>query len=467
MKRFANLVFIFFFTIFYSQDSISIDQAIEIALKNSDKLSIIESNFRIRNIQFENYKKSFLPQMSITAGLPYQRSIQEVLQFNGSTSLIERNFLSPSINFTTKQILPFTGGEISLTNSVSMNKDLANSKTAYSSNWVNLSYSQSINGFNQYKWQKRKYFYTRKIDSITYKRQVAELKTEIAKYYTDAYLLQIKCNLTKNNIERTKLLLEQMQQKNNLGRALNVDISQLEITLLQLYQKLEGDEFELKYLLETLATHLKLKSNTSFFLKPIQKLEFNINEEKLKQKFLEVNFEDNAKLQLLIADEKIDKVKKDGAVNFFVQLGLGLNSTSSEINELFNKPIQKQAISVGAYIPVLNWGILKNNKKIAELEKNVLQKELEQSKRDFSVQAEKFYNYFLSINNQISASYKELQMQEELNSQMYSLLLYDKKTVYDYKNQLFEYEKSLMSYNELIINKYIVYLKINEIFLSF
>ena len=182
---------------------------------------------------------------------------------------------------------------------------------------------------------------------------------------------------------------------------------------------------------------------------------------------MEVNFEDNAKLQLLIADEKIDKVKKDGAVNFFVQLGLGLNSTSSEINELFNKPIQKQAISVGAYIPVLNWGILKNNKKIAELEKNVLQKELEQSKRDFSVQAEKFYNYFLSINNQISASYKELQMQEELNSQMYSLLLYDKKTVYDYKNQLFEYEKSLMSYNELIINKYIVYLKINEIFLSF
>ena len=465
MRRFANLVFIFFSAIFYCQDSLSIDKVIELALKNSDKVSIIESNFQIRNIQFENYKKSFLPQIVITAGLPYQRSIQEVLQFNGSTSLVERNYLSPSVNFTTKQILPFTGGEISLTNSISMNKDLANNRTAYSSNWANLTYSQSINGFNPYKWNTKKYVYSRKIDSIAYKQQKAQLKTEIARYYTDAYLLQVKCDLTKKNISKTQILLEQFQQKKNLGRALDMDVNQLEITISQLSQKLESDRFELNYLLETLASHIKLYAKDSLILKPIKKIEFVVDKNKLEKAFLDTNYENNARLQLLTADEKIDQVKKDGAVNFFLQLGLGINSSSNELNDLFNNPAQKQAVSVGAYIPILNWGILKNNKKIAESEKDILQKELAQTKLDLSIQAEKLYNYLLNLNVQTKISENELKMQEDLNNQLYNLLLYDKKTIYDYRNQLFEYEKSLMSYNELIINKYLLYLSFGEFFL--
>ena len=465
MKRFANLVFIFFSTIFYCQDSLSIDEVIDLAIKNSDQTSIIESDFQIKNIQFENYKKSFLPQVSITAGLPYQRSIQEILQYNGSVSLIERNYLSPSINFTTKQILPFTGGEISFTNSINMNKDLVNNRTAYSSNWFDFTYSQSINGFNLYKWLKKKYVYSRRLDNIAYRQKIAQLRTDIAKYYTDAFLLQVKCKLTKSNISRTQILLEQFQQKKNLGRVLDIDISQLEITLSQLSQKLESDKFDLKYLLSTLSNHIKLQGKDFLILKPIKKIDFEIDREKLKKVFLDTNYENNAQLQLLMADEKIDKVKKEGAVNFFFQVGLGINSSSNDINNIFNYPSKKQAVTVGAYIPILNWGTLKNNKKIAELEKKILQKELAQTKYDFLIQADKLYDYLLNINIQTKIAENELKMQEGLNNQIYNLLLHDKKTIYDYKNQLYEYEKSLMNYNELIINKYMLYLKFGEIFL--
>lgn len=466
MKRFANLVFIFFSTIFYCQDSLSIEQAINLVLNSSDKIDIIESEYEIRNTQFENYKKSFLPQITINAGLPYQRSIQEVLQFNGSTSLVERNYLSPTISFTTKQILPFTGGEISLTNSVSMNKDLANNRTNYSSNWANLTYSQSINGFNPYKWNKKKYVYTRKIDDITHKKQTAQLKTEIAKYFSEAYLLQVKCNLTQNNIQKTHLLLEQFELKKSMGRALEADVNQLQITLSQLSQKLISDRFELGYLIKTLTNQFKSYKKDSLVLKPIKKVDFTIDKEQLKHAFLENNFEDNALLQLIMADEKIDKVDKDGSVNFYVQLGLGVNSSSTDLENLFNSPTQKQAVSVGAYIPVLNWGIQKNNKKIAKLEKEILQKQLSQTKHDYNIQSERLYNYLMSLNIQTKIAEEELRMQEVLNTQIYNLLSYDKKTIYDYRNQLFEYEKSLMSYNELIISKYILHLNFDEIFLS-
>jgi len=463
MKKILFLIFLP--AIFFCQDYLSIEDALAMGLENSNKRSVIESNFQIKNLQFENYKKSFLPQVSINTSLPYQRSIQEVLQYDGSVSLLERNFLGPSINFTTKQILPFTGGEISLTNSVGMNKDLENKKTAFSSNWLNLIYSQNINGFNSYKWEKKKYVYSRKIDSITYRKQKIQLKTEVAKIYTDAYLLQIKCSLTKNNIIKAKTLLEQLTIKRDMGRALNIDTDQLQITLAQLSQKLESDKFELGYLLEQLSNHIKLEKKDSLILLPINDNSFEISKQKLKEYFIKTNFENNAQLELVKADEKINKVTKEGAVSLFLQLGIGVNSSSNELNNLFNSPAQRQTVSVGAYIPILNWGILRNNKKIAEIEKDILKKELIQTQNEYLIQSDKLYDYLLSLNTQIGIAEKEVKVQEDVNTQIYELLQYQKRTAYDYKNQLFEYEKSLISYNELLIRRFILYLNFEEILL--
>ncbi|WP_449400669.1 TolC family protein [Chryseobacterium wanjuense] len=111
--------------------------------------------------------------------------------------------------------MPFTGGEISLTNSIAMNNDLQNKITNYSSNWVSLTYSQTINGFNQYKWDKRKYIYTRKLDEINHKKDIAKLKTEAAQLFFDGYILQKKIELTKNNIVKTQSLLSQIEEKRN------------------------------------------------------------------------------------------------------------------------------------------------------------------------------------------------------------------------------------------------------------
>lgn len=469
MKSFANLILILIPTIFYSQnyqDSLSIDDVIGLVIKNSERIKNIESNYQIRNIDFENYKKSFLPQVTLTANLPYQRSIQEVIQFNGSTSLVERNFLNPTINFTTKQVVPFTGGEISLTNSISMNNDLQNKITNYSSNWVSLTYSQTINGFNPYRWNKKKYFYSRKLDDINYRKEIAMLKTEAVQLFFDAYILQKKIELTKNNLVKTESLLRQIEEKKKLGRALGIDFNQIEITINQLTQKVKSDSFELTMQISKLKNLLNIETQKELNFKTINDFELVIPKEKLINSFLENNYENEAQLKLLLADEKIDKTKKDGAVNFYIQLGIGLNSSAAEFENLYNKPIQKQALTVGAYIPLLNWGILNNKKKMAELEKDILKRELKETKFNATQQAENLYYYIENLNDQIRLAKQEYGLQIETNELLLNLLAYDKRTIYDYKNQLFEYEKSFLNYNELLINKYVLKMKFNEIFLE-
>ncbi|SHK82718.1 Outer membrane efflux protein [Chryseobacterium contaminans] len=455
-------------TIFFGQnvsDSLSIDDVLNQVIINTDRIKTIEANYQIGNINFDNYKKSLLPQVILTAGVPYQRAIQEVVQFNGSTSLIERNFLSPTLNFTTKQIVPFTGGELTLTNSIAMNNDLQNKITNYSSNWVDLTYSQSINGFNQHRWNKQKVIYKRKLDEINYKKELAKLKTEAAQLFFQCYIFDKKIELTKSNILKTESLLSVISEKKKLSRALGIEEDQINITINQLKQKLISDQFEHSMLIKKLENLLQVDIKNPHF-KSVKDFSISINKEKLISNFLKYNFENESTLQLLLADEKIDKAKKDGAINFFIQVGIGLNSSASQFEKLYNKPIQKQAFTVGAYIPILSWGILGNNSKIAKLEKENLERDLKLNKFSIVQQAENLYDYIENIDNQIRLAKEEYYLQLKTNEVLANLLTYEKKTAYDYKNQLFEYEKSHLNYIELLTNKYNLKIKLEEIFLE-
>lgn len=466
MKNLTNIVFLLFPIIAFCQDTLTIEEVLKKVIDDSDKARNIEDEFSYKNLDYENYKKLFLPQVSLNASMPYQRSIQEVLQSNGSTSLIERNYTSPTINLSTKQILPFTGGEINLTNSVSMNDDLTNKIRSFSSNWVNISYSQTINGFNQYKWMKKKYVNTRKIDTINYKKFKATLKKETAKIYLDTYVLQLKCKLTKENIIKTNLLLNQFEEKKTKGRVTDLEIKQIQILISQLQQKLENDTFEQNVLMRQLKNQLNLDLDTELTLMPIKEFELMVNKDSVIKSFLEANYNYEADLKLIMANEKIDRAKKEGAINAYFQLGIGLNSSSSEIKELYDVPAQRQTISFGFNIPLLNWDILKNKKNMAELEKSILVRELKYEEFLAIEEAENLYNYISNNAINVKIAKKEIELQKETNDLLQTYLLLGRSTIYDYKNQLFEYEKSLINYNELLNNKLLLKLSLEEFFFN-
>lgn len=87
---------------------------------------IIENEFKITNIESGFYRISLLPKVSTSISFPYQRSISEVSQSDGSQRFIERNFLNPSMNLNISQIVPFTWGNFSLTSSLNNNRDFNN-----------------------------------------------------------------------------------------------------------------------------------------------------------------------------------------------------------------------------------------------------------------------------------------------------------------------------------------------------
>ena len=87
---------------------------------------IAENNYRIQKIQNDFFRKSLYPNVTLNTSIPYQRSISEVTQPDGTLKFIERNYINSNSTINISQVLPFTGGTINLSNSINYSRDFNN-----------------------------------------------------------------------------------------------------------------------------------------------------------------------------------------------------------------------------------------------------------------------------------------------------------------------------------------------------
>ena len=71
--------------------TLTIDEVNEIVLNKSNKVKIINNDYLKSNIESSFYRISLLPNIISSVSFPYQRSISEVIQSDGSQRFLERN----------------------------------------------------------------------------------------------------------------------------------------------------------------------------------------------------------------------------------------------------------------------------------------------------------------------------------------------------------------------------------------
>ena len=105
------------------------------------------------------FHSQVLPQISIQASVPsYEKSISMVSQYDGSYVYRSRTYANSELSLSIKQLVPFTGGWLTFKSSLSRLDNLNNIAKTYSYyyNIGKISYKQTIGGYNEYKWLKRK-----------------------------------------------------------------------------------------------------------------------------------------------------------------------------------------------------------------------------------------------------------------------------------------------------------------------
>lgn len=452
----------------YSQKTITIDEVNKIVFSKSNQIKLIENEFTKSNIERNLYKISLLPQISTSVSAPYQRSISEVLQSDGSLRYIERNYLNPSLNLNVSQVLPFTGGSINLSSSLNNARDFNNKTSSFSSNWVNLSYQQTVNGFNSYKWRNRMNFLSIKKDSIDYVKEKIKLKYEVSKSYLETQLVQLKIDLFTANIQKTEKIIIELEEKLKYGRTLKIEVEQSKIVLEQLKSQQKINELEYISGINSLKNMMKDTSNSSYLLLPVKKINnYELDKNELKQAIRNNGFDIEKTIKLLESDASIDKAKKEGAMSINFQLGMGLNSSANNIYNLYEKPSQSQFVTIGTRIPILDWGKARKNEMIARLEKENTELSLDENEEKIDEQINDLTNYQFSLTEKVNSLEKQLILIKSINTMFEELFRLGRKTSAEYKSQLVESFNTAIEYQKTINDLYLLKLKTDEIYLKY
>ena len=450
----------------YSQNTVDLNFFLN-KIDNSYSYKITENEYKIKKIQNEFFRKSLLPKVNLDFSIPYQRSISDVTQPDGTIKFLERNYLNSNAILNVSQVLPFTGGIVNLSNSINYSRDFNNNYTNFSSNWVNFSYQQPINGYNGYKWNRKINTLTKKKDSIENIKNGIRLKYDIAKAYIDAENAQRKSTLLKENINRVDVLLQELEEKYKFGRVIKTDVEQVQLTLEQLKNYSKINSIESENLLNQLERKTNIKLQDSTILKGVEELDYTIQKDELIKKMEENGFNIDRMINELQVDANLEKIKKEGSISLNLQAGIGINSSANEISQLFNMPRQTQFVTFGVKIPILDWGLSKDKTQVAFIEKENLKFKIEEE-RSKNIQAiEEIINYYYSLKSQIQSLKHQMELSGRLTNNYKELLLIGRKTVSEYKNQIYDEINLSMQCEESKNNLFLLKLKIDEFNLTY
>ena len=136
---------------------LTINEALE--LGRSQSIAAKESeNVRLKAYwRYQDYRADLLPGISISGTLPsLNRSLNSYQQEDGAYKFVPNNYLSENLNFTIRQAIPFTGGEIYLQSDLERMDQLGLDRVGnFLSVPFSFTLSQPLLAYNPYKWEKK------------------------------------------------------------------------------------------------------------------------------------------------------------------------------------------------------------------------------------------------------------------------------------------------------------------------
>ena len=136
------------------QRALTLQQSIDLAQGSSPAAEIARLTFDQSHWNFRSFRAQYMPSLSISGNAPgLQRSFQNILTPDGTVDYVERNATFGRTNLSINQLIPMTGGQISLTSGLSRLNNVSgeNNLTQWSSSPLVVSLTQPLRQFNEMK----------------------------------------------------------------------------------------------------------------------------------------------------------------------------------------------------------------------------------------------------------------------------------------------------------------------------
>lgn len=397
------LVLLTFQAKLHSQNiNLSLQKSIDIASDSSLQAYINKNRYMSSYWEYKSYKAARLPSVTLNmTPLRYNRDFTQRYDSELNVDVYkQQQSLYSYGNVSVIQNLDLTGGTFFMNSSLSRYQNYGEySYTQFNTVPVQVGYSQSLFGFNRFKWQKKieplKFDKAQK--QFLYSRE--QISETVISHFFDLAFTKLEYEMARETVGSSDTLYRIGQKRQEIASISQSDLLTLKLDAVNASNSLKNAETAHQKSEFSFLKYLSLPNETSLHLEiPDAPVAIIISvDEALKYarennpRYLEY------RQRLLESQRELEQTKKTSNFNADLSLSIGYNQAANKLFNAYKTPLEQDIISFSLSIPLLDWGVRKgkvnmaiNNLNVTKLSIKQEEQELEQevivTVREFNIQ---------------------------------------------------------------------------------
>ena len=381
---------------------LTLNQTIEIAADSSLQAFSAKNIYQSSYWEFRSFKAARLPSLNLKmTPLQYYRDITQRYDSEANIDVYRKQqSLYSSGNLSIQQNFDLTGGTFFIDSELGYMRNFGdNVSTQFTSIPIRVGYSQSLFGFNSFKWEKQieplKYEKAKK--RYLYDREtISESSTE---YFFNLAMAQTEYNMAKENLASSDTLYRIGQERHKIASISQSDLLTLKLDAVNAKNTLKNTEIDLKRAMFTFVAYLNLEKETQVrLILPDRPRNMDISVD-LALQYAQENNPDllSYKQEILEAEREVERTKKSSIFDASFYASIGFNQAGNKFADAYRDLLQQDVVSVGFSIPLVDWGVRKGKANMARNNLNVtkisvqqkemnLEQDVAMTVNDFNVQ---------------------------------------------------------------------------------
>jgi outer membrane protein TolC len=445
---------------------LTIEETIDLARRQSPSVIAARHSFHVAYWNYCSFKANYLPSVSFSSTPNFNHQINVITMPDGTSQFVQQNQLIVDGNISVSQNIPLTGGSVSLSTGINR-LDLFGtlSSHAYRTNPISISYQQSLNGYNSFKWDRKIEPLRFEIAKKNYVITLEDISSNVIYRFFSLALAQANLNIATTNYQSADTLYAFAEGRYRIGRITESEMLQLEVNRLNEETSLLGAKMSLEEVTQSFRNYLGIKDTI-----PIEVVmnttipELHID----PYKALNLALENNP----TILDMKCREIESENSVAYYkanagfqadLYAQFGLSKTSDELSNAYKDPINQQYVQVGIRMPILDWGRNKGRLKVAESSRRLTEIQLEQERISFEQDILRVVRQFNLQTNQIRVAKKTDYTAAKRNDVAQRLYVLGRVTFLELNSAITEKDNARRSYINTLYNFWSYYYNIRRI----
>lgn len=438
---------------------LSLQQAIKLAKHQSPDAQTARHSFRSAYWNYKYYQANYLPNLSLTSNPYLNRTIDKISLEDGKMKFVEQNLLSTDLTLSLSQNIPWTGGTFFIETAVQRIDQFGDHSTAYQTSPVGIGYRQSLFGHNSLKWNRR-------IEPIRYKearKAYTETLELVAARATQKFFAlataQSNHEIASVNYANTDTLYRYAQGRYNIGTITENEMLQLELNMLTEETNQMNARIEMDNCMQELRSYLGIQTDEDLIVKINDRVpDFSIE----LHKALMLANENNPYIQNMIrrkleSESSVSSARTNAGLKADIYLSFGLTQKAGKLGDAYRDPFDKQYVSLGISLPILDWGRGKGKVRVARSQRDLVYTQVEQDKTDFELNVRKLVKQFNLQMQRVRIAARTDETAQRRNEVARRLYILEKSTILDLNASISEKDTARRNYISALYNYWSLY----------